>query len=107
MTTQISKAFESGLEDGAEVVRDFDRLGREEPLSPEELAEEVESWFAPGKLGPDEGLINALGDSDLARALGLTDEQVEERGDAWSKALDDYNRGYRTGARREARADAE
>lgn len=89
-------AYNLGLKDGAAAVREAD----------DSSAEAVAAWFAPGQLGPDEGLINALGQRDLYRALGLTREQGDERGIAWDSALASYNRGYRDGANAEAYAQA-
>lgn len=85
-------AFLSGFSDGATQVNDF---------SP--TAEEVESWFFPGKLNPDEELINNCTTPRLAMVLGLTVTQVELRGDDWDDAIEAYNRGYRTGAREAVR----
>jgi hypothetical protein len=81
-------AYESGYEDGEEKVGDEAAT-----------AEQVEQWFAEGTLDPDEALINACGMPRLAKVLGLTVEQVNTRGVEWNAALDQYNRGYRAGAR--------
>jgi hypothetical protein len=84
-----SKAFKQGLKDGVEDVRDAGAT-----------AEDVEGWFAAGHLSPDEALINAMGSDDLAKEWG-----VENGSEAWSAALDQYNAGYRTGARQQVRGD--
>lgn len=91
MTTTNQTAFEAGLKDGTAAVHES-----EEDLT----AEQVEEWFASGKLDPDEALINALDEAGRARVLGLTRDEETDRGDAWDAALAAYNEGYRTGARR-------
>jgi len=49
---------------------------------------------------PDTSIFSALSTDDLARLLGLTSEQASDRRDAWDAALQSYNDGYRTAARR-------
>lgn len=93
-----SKAFEAGFSNGDVAVSDY-AISHQDPVT----AEEVESWFAAGQEEPDNGLINALSSAYLYEVLGLTNEQGEARGEEWSAALDEYNRGYQAGARRAVR----
>ncbi len=102
-----SKAYISGLADGAEAVRDLVLEHRdcdpEERLDADEILDTVESWFADGTVDPDNALINACTDDQLAEVLGLDVDQVEERGQAFHDAIELYNKGFRTGARQEAK----
>ena len=61
-------------------------------------AETIRSWFAPGSVLPDESLINALQSDRLAAWLGISIEQLNERGAAFSTACEEYNAGFREGA---------
>ena len=87
-------AYTSGVHDGENAVHDAVRN------DPKSTIRDVETWFKPGTLDPDESLINACISERLSEVLGLTRKQVSMRGHAWEAALDQYNQGYRTGARR-------
>lgn len=84
-------AFQAGEQDAYEVVGEGNAT-----------AEQIEGWFAPGAILPDARMISALSTVDLARSLGLTTEEVSKRGGDWDAALEAYNDGYRTAARRAA-----
>jgi hypothetical protein len=85
-------AYRKGLKDGAAAVKDAGATRAT-----------VESWFMPGQLEPDEGLLNAIvDDARRARYFGLTVAEVRKRGRKWDEAIEGYNSGYRAGAREEA-----
>jgi len=68
----MTKAYEVGYEDGQQW--DYDSA-----------TVQPEGW--------DEATINAIGSTKFGERLGLSAIDIEERGDAWSKACNDYNRG--------------
>lgn len=83
MTNRV--AFESGKSDGADRVQEDRRSSGKTP--------NVSEWFGIGGETADTALINALSGVDLARALGITVEQLEERGTDFDAACADYNAG--------------
>lgn len=84
-------AEKNGWNDGVDAVR--------ENLEP---GDDINTWFRSGHLAPDEGLINACTQEQLAEVLGLTCDQIAARGEEWDRALSAYNRGFEAGARHEA-----
>jgi hypothetical protein len=85
--TKTTKAYEAGKSDGRTVA-----------LEEGPSQEEIGNWLAPGKVLPDEGLINACETPRMASILGLSVEECTARGDAFFSALDAYNHGYQVGA---------
>lgn len=87
--TKMTKAFNSGHDDGVSWIDD------ERQLDPTNTIRA--SDYTGGSTEPDEGLINACDTKQLAKVLGLTIAQVQARGPQWDAALADYNRGWRAG----------
>lgn len=78
----IITAYESGRENGNTW------LAEERPSR-----EEMAAALAPGQLGADEALLNGCTEAQVAAALGLSREQVEERGEEFRVACREYCEG--------------
>lgn len=89
-----SLAFLAGQEDGTawaeERIRE-NALRAEQGDNPVSLAIPATGW--------DEACLNNAGHDVFARVTGLTPAQVEERGDAYLQACDEYNAGAAFGAK--------
>ena len=73
-----------------------DDEGRQRSLTRRELEEVLASQTLP-----DEGLINALDDAQIARALGVSKRVVIRRSPAFVAACDEYNEGWASAIREE------
>ncbi len=103
----LSKAYKQGRSDGAEQFREaLDEQRNEEAGSREDAASLVASWFSPGQVKADEGLINALSPGPLAAELGVSEQDVEDGSAEYRRALDEYNAGFEAGARAVASGEA-
>lgn len=92
MTTKNTKAYKAGYSDGQEWVSDRQiEVGTSEEDTWERA---VRAALAPGQLGADEGLINAVGHDEAAKLFGVRVYRDGRTTDAFRAACSDYNRGF-------------